>query len=216
MRHVQVDAVPGTETDKIKIALLRSPNWDEAEAPMQKAVERAAEILRDAGAVVSDFDLPELFTDIIPAAAVINAWEASVMLEAEIRENLDSFNDHNLERIEWVKGLSEEDYLNAGAALDNARLEMDKIFDSFDIILSPSLPGEAPVGLTEVRTATFARLWTQMYTPSINFPLFEGPNGLPICFQMVGKRNTDDALLANAQWADAQLRAALLEIPMKV
>ena len=93
---------------------------------------------------------------------------------------------------------------------------MDKIFDSFDIILSPSLPGEAPVGLTEVRTATFARLWTQMYTPSINFPLFEGPNGLPICFQMVGKRNTDDALLANAQWADAQLRAALLEIPMKV
>ena len=216
MRHVQVDAVPRTETDKIKIALLRSPNWDEAEAPMQKAVERAAEILRDAGAIVSDFDLPELFTDIIPAAAVINAWEASVMLEAEIRENLDSFNDHNLERIEWVKGLSEEDYLNAGAALDNARLEMDKIFDSFDIILSPSLPGEAPVGLTEVRTATFARLWTQMYTPSINFPLFEGPNGLPICFQMVGKRNTDDALLANAQWADAQLRAALVKIPMKV
>ena len=183
---------------------------------MQGAVEKVATILADAGAAVSDFDLPQTFTDIIPHAAIINAWEASIMLEAEVRDHLDGFNDHNRERIDWVKGLSEENYLNAGKTLDAARSEMDTIFDGFDLILSPSLPGEAPVGLTEVRTATFARLWTQMYTPSVNFPLFEGSNSMPICFQLVGKRSTDDATLANAKWADEKLRAALGDAPVQL
>jgi Asp-tRNA(Asn)/Glu-tRNA(Gln) amidotransferase A subunit family amidase len=216
MRQVQTGAAPGTSAEKPRIAVLRAPNWDEAEPAMQAAVEKVAEILADVGAAVSDFDLPQVFTDIVPDAAIINAWEASIMLETEVRDHLDGFNDHNLERIEWVRGLSEEDYLNAGKALGNARSKMDLIFDGFDLILSPSLPGEAPVGLTEVRTATFARLWTQMYTPSVNFPLFEGSNGLPLCFQLVGKRNTDDATLANAKWADGKLRAALGDVPVQL
>jgi len=216
MRQVQTGAAPGTSVDEPRIAVLRAPNWDEAEPAMQAAIEKVAAILADAGAAVSDFDLPKVFTDIVPDAAVINAWEASIMLETEVRDHLDSFNDHNLERIEWVNGLSEEDYLNAGKALNNARSEMDSIFDGFDLILSPSLPGEAPVGLTEVRTATFARLWTQMYTPSVNFPLFESSNGIPICFQLVGKRGTDDASLANAKWADGKLRAALGDVPVRL
>jgi len=216
MRQVQTGAAPGTSADKLRVAFLRAPNWDEADSDMQAVVEKVGEILADAGATVSDFDLPQVFTDIVPDAAIINAWEASIMLETEVRGHLDSFNDHNLERIEWVKGLSEEDYLNAGKALDGARVEMDSIFDGFDLILSPSLPGEAPVGLTEVRTATFARLWTQMYTPSVNFPLFESANGIPLCFQLVGKRNTDDATLANAKWADEKLRAALGIVPVQL
>ncbi|NKB22090.1 MAG: amidase [Alphaproteobacteria bacterium] len=216
MRQVQTGAAPGTSTDKPRIAVLRAPCWDKAEPPMQAAVEQAAVILKDAGALISDFDLPQVFTDIIPDAAVINAWEASIMLETEIRENIESFNDHNLERIDWVKTLGEEDYINAGKAMDAARAEMDVILDGYDLVLSPSLEGEAPVGLTEVRSGTFARLWTQMYTPSVNLPLFESASSLPICIQLVGKRNTDDAVLANAQWADGKLRAALGDIPVIV
>ncbi len=216
LRQVQTGAAPGKSSGKPRIAVLRGPNWEEAEPSMQAAVERVAAILAEAGATVSDFDLPQTFADIIPHAAIINAWEASIMLEAEVRDHLDGFNDHNRERIDWVKGLSEENYLNAGKTLDAARSEMDTIFDGFDLILSPSLPGEAPVGLTEVRTATFARLWTQMYTPSVNFPLFEGSNSMPICFQLVGKRSTDDATLANAKWADEKLRAALGDAPVQL
>ena len=176
-------------------------------------VRPVAEILRGAGADVSNFDLPALFTDIIPDAAVINAWEAAAMLTTEIRDHYESFNDHNRERIEWVKGLTEEDYRNAGKKMNGARAEMDKLFDNWDLILSPSLSGEPPIGLEEVRTATFARLWTQMYTPSVNFPIFEGPSGMPLCFQMVGRRDTDDATLGHAKWADEQLRSVLGPIP---
>ena len=116
----------------------------------------------------------------------------------------------------FVEGISEADYIESGRALDAARAEMDRLFAGFDLFLTPSLTGEAPVGLTEVRSAVFARLWTQMYTPSVNLPLFEGPNGLPVCVQLVGQRGSDDATLANAAWADAALRRSLGDVPKTV
>ena len=217
LRQVQTGRMPESNVkNTLRIGVLRTPLWDEAEPAMQKAIEKVAEILRGAGAVVRNFDLPPLFTDIIPDAAVINAWEAAFMLKTEIRDHYESFNDHNRERIEWVKGLTEEDYRNAGKKMNAARSEMDKLFDNWDLILSPSLPGEPPIGLEEVRTATFARLWTQMYTPSVNFPIFEGPSGMPLCFQMVGRRDTDDETLGHAKWVDEQLRSALGPIPSRL
>tara|TARA_Y100001934_G_scaffold162279_2_gene193557 strand:+ start:5274 stop:6596 length:1323 start_codon:yes stop_codon:yes gene_type:complete len=215
LRRAQTGCNPGQRAVRLRVGILRAPLWDEAEPAMQKMIEIINDILRAAGAVVTDFDLPPLFMDIIPDAAIINAWEASVMLKDEIRDHYESFNQHNRERIEWVKGLEVEDYLRAGKKLDIARSEMDQLFSNWDLILSPSLPGEPPLGLTEVRTATFARLWTQMYTPSINFPLFEGPNEMPLCFQVVGRRDTDDDTLANAKWVDDQLRSELGNIPVR-
>ena len=176
---------------------------------MQKAVEQSAEMLADVGAMVTELALPPLFTEIEPHFAVVNGWEGCQTLAAEIRDHRAAFNAHNLERVEYVEGLSEADYIASGRALDAARDAMDGLFGAFDLFLTPSLTGEAPVGLTEVRTAVFARLWTQMYTPAVNLPLYEGPNGMPVCIQLVGRRDNDDATLANAAWADAALRTAL-------
>ena len=130
------------------------------------------------------------------------------MLEPEIRDHLDAFNAHNRSRVESVRGLKAEDYERAGSNLDAARAEMGELFVDYDVFISPSLPGEAPVGLTEVRRGSFARLWTQMYTPSVNLPLFAGPNDLPVCFQVIGPKGNDDATLAFANWVDARLREA--------
>ena len=199
-----------------RIALLRTPYWDQAEPCMQKAVEQSAAMLAEAGATVTELDLPPLFTEIEPHFAVVNGWEGCQVLATEIRDYREAFNAHNLERVEYVEGLNEAGYIASGRALDAARSAMDDLFANFDLFLTPSLTGEAPVGLTEVRTAVFARLWTQMYTPAVNLPLFEGPNGMPVCIQLVGRRDSDDATLANASWADAALQVALGTVPKTV
>ena len=112
--------------------------------------------------------------------------------------------------------LTEAKYKNSMKVLSKARVEMDRLFKNYDLFLSPALSGEAPVGLKEVRTATFARLWTQMYTPSVCFPIFEGPNGLPVCFQMIGRRNSDEQTLVNAKRVDDQLKGALGAVPFRL
>jgi Asp-tRNA(Asn)/Glu-tRNA(Gln) amidotransferase A subunit family amidase len=205
------DPLPPDE--KVRIGIARTAEWESAEPYMQAAVEKAARLLEQQGAIVSDVALPAQFVDVIPDFTTINGWEASIMLADEIRDHFNSFNDLNADRVVQTRNLTEEDYVTAGRRLDAARNAMDEQFADYDVFISPSLPGEAPVGLTEVRAGQFTRLWTQMYTPAVNLPLFTGPNDMPVCFQVVGRRNTDDATLAAAAWIDGRLREALGDVP---
>lgn len=211
LRAVQTGGDRAEAVDRaqpVRIGVVRTDGWDSAEPYMRAAVERAADLLSQSGARVTDVELPQRFTDIVPDFAIVNGWEGSMMLEPEIRDHLESFNAHNRSRVEFVGGLKVEDYERAGKNLDAARAEMNKLFVDYDVFISPSLPGEAPVGLAEVRRTTFARLWTQMHTPSVNLPLFAGPNDLPVCFQVIGPKDNDDATLAFANWVDARLGEA--------
>ena len=198
-----------------RIGLLRTSAWDRAEPCTRFAVETSARLLAEAGADVIELGLPALFDEIEPHFAVVNGWEGARALADEIRDHLDAFNPHNRERVEFVKGLTEEDYRASQAALADARKRLAAIFADYDLFLTPALPGEAPVGLTEVRTAVMNRLWTQMYTPAVTLPLFEGPHAMPVGIQLVGPQDSDDRTLALAGWVDAQLRDALGGVPAR-
>lgn len=215
LRAVQTGAAAdGRAADEApRIGLVRTASWDTVEPCMQAAIERAVDLLGRAGATVTEITLPPLFVEIEPDFAIVNGWEGARALETEVRDHLDSFNVHNRERVEFVRGLTAADYAAAGRRLDAARAAMDAQFGACDLFLSPSLAGEPPVGLAEVRSAVFARLWTQMYTPAVSLPLFRGPSDMPVCIQLIGRRDSDDATLAGAAWVDARLREALGEVP---
>ncbi len=217
LRSVQTGTAPAAPVARpLRIGLVRTPYWETVEPCMGAAVERSAALLAGAGAEVVEAELPKLFVDIEPDFSIVNGWEGTAMLDLEIHRHFDAFNAHNRERVEFARGLTIDDYQAAGKRLDAARVKMDGLIGGYDLFLTPSLPGEAPVGLTEVRSAVFARLWTQMYTPSINLPLYKGPNGLPVCVQLVGRQGSDDQTLAAAAWVDARLREALGTVPAKI
>ncbi len=216
LRQVQTGSAPSAPLERgaaLRIGVVRSAAWDAAEPPMQAVIERAAELLAQAGATVTDVTLPQNFTDIEPDFAVNNGWEGAISLAAEVRDNLDAFNDHNRTRVERVAAYTVADFERAGKRIAAARADMDALIADYDAFISPSLGGEAAVGFERVGGHNFARLWTQMYTPTVNLPLFAGPNGLPVCFQVIGPKDTDDATLAFANWVDARLREALGDVP---
>jgi Asp-tRNA(Asn)/Glu-tRNA(Gln) amidotransferase A subunit family amidase len=72
------------------------------------------------------------------------------------------------------------------------------------------------VGITKIYSGTYARLWTQMHTPCVNLPLFSGPNGMPVCFQVIGPKGSDGRTLAVAEWIDSRLREDLGDVPAQV
>jgi len=211
-----VPATPVPPDRKVRVGLVRTAEWDSAEPCMQAAIERAADLLDEQGAIVSEIVLPALFTDIVPDFTIVNGWEASIVLADEIRDHFDSFNALNAGRVRDTREYTAGQYAAAGRRLNAAREEMDRQFAAADVFISPSLPGEAPVGLTEIRPGSFARLWTQMYTPAVNLPLFTGPNDMPVCFQVTGPRGSDDRTLAYAAWIDTHLRDALGDVPVPV
>ena len=70
----------------------------------------------------------------------------------------------------------------------------------FDLLLSASAPGEAPLGLDDVGDAIFNRLCSGLRVPCINLPAFSGPNGLPVGIQLIGAIDDDARLLHCAKW----------------
>jgi len=219
LRSVQTGkrAPPAIEAPaQLRIGLVRTRNWNEAEPCTQHAIESAAALLAKVGARVTDVELPAQFADIEPDFNVISGYEGAKALAAEVRDHLATFNPWNRARVEEATKLTRARYEQAKASLAAARATLDGIFADYDALLTPSLAGEAPVGLTEVRTSTFNRLWTHMYTPAVNLPLFEGPHGMPVGIQIIGRRDTDDRALVIAQAIDARLRAALGSVPARV
>lgn len=211
-RTVQTGAPPVPALDRshrVRIAVVYPDRWDLAEPCMRIAMKQASEMLEKCGASVCEIPLPAHFSEIVPDFAVSNGWESATALENEIRDHFDEFNPHNRDRTEFVRTLKSEDYKRAARNLAAARAAMDHLFQDYDAFMSPSQPGEAHVGITKIYSGTYARLWTQMHTPCVNLPLFSGPNGLPVCFQVIGPKGSDGRTLAAAEWIDSRLREVL-------
>ena len=70
----------------------------------------------------------------------------------------------------------------------------------YDVLLTASAAGEAPMGLQPTGDASFCALWTAAYVPALTLPVFTGPQGLPVGAQVIGKRHEDRAFFATARW----------------
>ena len=70
---------------------------------------------------------------------------------------------------------------------------MDIFFeeDRFDVIVDLSTGGEALMGLDSVDRPDNCLIWTLCGLPTINVPVFVGPNGLPFGAQFISRRYND-------------------------
>ena len=104
-------------------------------------------------------------------------------------------------------------------AVDKAaalRPQFDRLARGYDAILTPSAPGEAPVGHHILADPSFNGLWTLLHTPCITLPGLVGPAGMSVGIQLVASRGADKLLLATAaavapllQTTDVNQRALL-------
>ncbi|MDQ3019431.1 MAG: amidase [Bacteroidota bacterium] len=71
---------------------------------------------------------------------------------------------------------------------------MDDFFDEYDIIISLSSAGEAPLR-EEVEKPDPSLIWTLAHLPVVSAPVFISPNGLPFGIQFVARKYNDILLL---------------------
>jgi Asp-tRNA(Asn)/Glu-tRNA(Gln) amidotransferase A subunit family amidase len=81
-----------------------------------------------------------------------------------------------------------------------ARKAMQHLFDeSVDLIIAPSVIGEAPLIKEGTGDPLFCRAWTLLGLPCINLNISVGPNGLPIGVQLIADYGQDQFLLSAAR-----------------
>jgi amidase len=184
-----------------RIGFWRTDLWDTTQPETKSAVEDAASRLGKAGTAVREITLPEAFNGLhVIARATVGFYERAAcmafawdnqreQLSPQIRRYIE--NGHHISRDEYIAGMRR---------LDQCRVLLGELFDTYDVLLVPCVPGEAPEGLEATGDPRLQAIWTALHAPSVTLPTHRGPNNLPVGIQLVGQRYDDDRLFACARW----------------
>jgi amidase len=184
--------------NQLKIGFCRM-FWDRAEEYTKKLLEDAASAFANAGAKVGDVELGKPFERFETMGRRINDFEFSRGLTWERQHHWELLSEFQRAKFSKWLDISYEQYREAEDALARCRGHLAEAMKDLDLLLTPSAPGEAPTGLTSTGDTSFNILSTWTYTPCVTLPVFTGPTGLPVGFQLIGHRNQDHRLLEAAQ-----------------
>jgi Asp-tRNA(Asn)/Glu-tRNA(Gln) amidotransferase A subunit family amidase len=188
-----------------RIGFARTSRWKDADAASHAALEAAAARLASAGADVGDATLPPAADALFDDHGAIMNFEAARALAWEQSHHREAISATLLKRLDEGWAVSREQYDNARRTARDGRRQFADLMRGFDLLLTPSAPGEAPKGLASTGDSLFNRVWTLLGVPCITLPRGSGPQGLPLGIQLVSAIEQDTALLAHAQWVASAL-----------
>jgi len=186
-----------------RVGICRTEAWPAAAAETREAVERAARSLAGAGARVAE--VAERFDGLSEAQRTVMAAEAAVAL-GDLRVHGDRLSPQIRELLAAGDAVTSSQLSAARAAAAAGRRVLAALFAEWDVLLTGSALGEAPVGLGATGDPALNRIWTLLGAPCVSLPTGRGPSGMPVGVQLVGPVGGDGLLLAAAAWAEA-LRA---------
>ena len=196
-----------------------------ADTDVTEKIIRAAEELEKAGAVIKEISFP-LLEKSVPAYYTIAMAEASSNLArydgvryGHRAENSDDLNElYRVSRSEGfgkeVKkrillgtfilsgGYYDEYYLKALKTRERIKYELDEIFKTTDLVMTPTAPETAPSigsGLADPVKMYLSDICTVPANlaglPSVSFPCGTDRNGMPVGAMLTGRRGSDADVL---------------------
>ncbi|GGF49605.1 amidase [Azorhizobium oxalatiphilum] len=183
-----------------RFALVRTPRDHLADAGAHAALEAAVRAATAAGATVTEIDIPVEIEAADAAQPVIQNFEGALALADEYdRELLSPMLTIHLREAGTIGA---EAYDAARRTSKRARQRLGDLFADYDALLTFAAPGEAPEGLDSTGSPALNRLWTLMGTPCVSVAGLNGPTGLPIGIQVVGRFGRDYRTLAAAAFLE--------------
>jgi len=188
------------EVSGMRLGIVRlDPKKGDAEA--FEAFEAAIKLFTSQGLHLRDAKLPDLPFE--PAAIAFITAEAVAAFEPLIssgknRELVDPAAHVAAETSKTVTGA---DYVRAMQARRLMQAEMDKLFDAYDVLVSPSVPFLAPNLSADIEKALDApdplgAAGNLCGLPALSVPCGFSKSGLPIGMQIVGRTLTESKVLA--------------------
>lgn len=185
-----------------RLAFVKSPVWDQAEPDTQAAFAELVEFLGDRAV---EMELPSVFDEAVELHRTIMEADIAVSFAPDYERGKDRLSAVLREMIERGQRVPAGDYIRAVARIPLLNGAVEPFYDAFDAILTPATTGEAPRGLDSTGSPVFCTIWTLLGAPAVTLPLLQGPDGLPLGVQLVGRRGDDARLLRTARWLSDQV-----------
>ncbi|GAA5859656.1 hypothetical protein JCM1840_006395 [Sporobolomyces johnsonii] len=180
-----------------KFGFYKTHVWPRATQGTRDAWEKAKELLKEEGAEVEELDLPE-FEDIWRLYPYILAGEGRTAFLGDYLTHPDKLDPLILSHAENKTHVTRAQQLEAYDKIAALRPKMDTIAARYDALITPSVPGEAPVMEEPMRFTgdpSFNLMWTVLHLPVLNVPGFKGPSGCPVGLSLVTPRYHEQRLL---------------------
>jgi Asp-tRNA(Asn)/Glu-tRNA(Gln) amidotransferase A subunit family amidase len=188
-----------------RVGPCRTLAWPKIEPETGTAMEHAHSLLARAGAPVTEVALPELYSGMAAAQKTIMSYEGAANRSDELRRHPDKLHPRLAESLRQGMAVSGDAYERAQRLAREGRSRLAEVFADCDVLLAPAAPGEAPQGLASTGDPIMNAVWTLLYTPCISVTAMQGPRGLPVGLQVVGRAGDDRRTLAAADWIQRRL-----------
>jgi Asp-tRNA(Asn)/Glu-tRNA(Gln) amidotransferase A subunit family amidase len=197
-----LDVAGGPAPAAPRIALLQSVPGATASEDMKTAFGKAANAASRAGAKMTAINLPPIFAEATRAHTFIQNYEATQALAYEYDHHGEQLPPLLRAQLEEGAAIPPDVYDDARRIAKRARQALAELMADYDVILTPSAPGAAPLGLGQTGDPAFNKLWTLMGPPCVSIPGLADPSGLPLGVQIVGRFGRDRAALEAALFVE--------------
>jgi aspartyl-tRNA(Asn)/glutamyl-tRNA(Gln) amidotransferase subunit A len=185
-----------------RIGIVRNFFPERTQPVMQAAIERSAARLREGGADVTDFMLPDDFEAVWMAHRLILFSEGAT-LRGRRYTGPEPIKRSARERLAEV--IPATYYVQAQRIRRYFRQKLQGALAGVDALLMAVAPGAAPEGLGSTGDATLLAPWSCLGYPAITVNGGLSPEGLPLGLQLVALPLADHALLRTGAWCEQVL-----------
>jgi aspartyl-tRNA(Asn)/glutamyl-tRNA(Gln) amidotransferase subunit A len=183
----------------IRIGVIRDFFYDNATPEARTLQDGFLHILAAApGFHVDEVKLPPAFDLCPPILRTILRADVAAIHENIFHDNSTAYGPKLRELIETGMLVSAEDYLHARRLRRHFQREMTRLFETFDVLLTPAAPGPAPAGIGATGSAVMNGPWSLADFPTMTLPFGLSANGLPLGIQLSGPPLAEATLLEAA------------------
>lgn len=175
-----------------KFAFIKGPAWEFGDLDMKLEIDN---YLKNSDLDYEIIDLPKIFDKAIECHELIMNASIYNSLKYYYKNAKKDLHEYTVKRIENGKNISASDYIQALQDAKKMNRSLEKIFYEYDLIITPSSPGQAPRDLSTTGNAVFNGYWTMLGLPCISVPMLKGKDDLPIGIQVVAPTKKDYFLL---------------------
>lgn len=191
--------------DEPRLALLEGFFWDEASPAVQQSMRQLAHTLRNRNIRVDPIELPVDMANVVARHRQIMAVEAAEYHRPWFPERRAEYGPNIAALLDEGRQVSSLDYAAALRRQMEFRQQVLSMFGKADALILPATVDTAGA-LETTGNPKFNSPWSYCGLPTVSFPCYLAPDGLPLSLQFVGRPFGEAGLLAAAAWCERALK----------
>jgi aspartyl-tRNA(Asn)/glutamyl-tRNA(Gln) amidotransferase subunit A len=207
--HQGLPAPAPARVQGLRVGVPENHFWDEIDPSIAAVVEATIERLAQAGAQVVRFPLPhcEEAFDIFRRGGLA-ASELAAYLDMHFPHKVERLDPVVRDRVRWAEQVSSVEYLKRKAVLQRCGAGAARVFDDFDVLLTPTVPASpprladigtvesyAPANMKAMRNTAISNLFSWC---ALTMPAGLDANRMPVGLQLMGPPRAEARLIGIA------------------